>query len=298
MGYLYMLTVAILFSFGGTCAKLISPYFGPAFITFFRFSVGVCFLLLLKAVKRQPFRPDYRSTVKLLAGWILFGAVAKWMAYLTENYGLAHGPSYGNIVTQPSQAIFLTLTSVFLFHEKLSRKKIACIVLCLTGVLCISWNGRSPEMFLQENAPLMVLFLLSGVCAGSHVLSQKMIADRMDIIDSNLTIFTISGILSALPLIPQVAGGAISGIRPDIGCIFGILMFGFITGIGFYLNAKAIPLLPFYMIPILQSSMVIFAILWGALFFHETITIYIVVGTLMFLFGIIRLQLLNQDADA
>ncbi len=297
MGYLYMLTVAILFSFGGTCAKLISPYFGPAFITFFRFSFGVCFLLLLKAIKRQPFRPDYRSAVKLLAGWILFGAVAKWMAYLTENYGLAHGPSYGNIVTQPAQAIFITLTSVFLFHERLSRKKIVCIVLCLTGVLCISWNGRSPEIFLQENAPLMVLFLLSGVCAGCHVLSQKKVADRMDIIDSNLTIFTIAGILSAIPLIPQVAGGAISGIRPDIGCIFGILMFGFITGIGFYLNAKAIPLLPFYMIPILQSSMVIFAILWGALFFHETITIYIVIGTLMFLFGIIRLQLLNQTAE-
>lgn len=297
MGYVYMLSVALLFSFGGTCAKLISPYFGPAFITFFRFAVGVCFLLLLKAIRRQPFRKDYRASVKRLAGWILFGAVAKWMAYLAENYGLAHGPSYGNIVTQPAQAIFLTLTSVFLFHEKLSRKKVACIVLCLVGVLCISWNGRSLESFFQENALLMILFIISGICAGSHVLAQKMIADQMDIIDSNLTIFTISGILSGAALLPQVAEGALIGVHPNVGCIFGILMFGFITGIGFYLNAKAIPLLPFYMIPILQSSMVIFAILWGALFFHEAITVYIVAGTLMFLFGIIRLQLLNQRSE-
>ncbi len=297
MGYVYMLSVALLFSFGGTCAKLISPYFGPAFITFFRFAVGVCFLLLLKAIRRQPFRKDYRASVKQLAGWILFGAVAKWMAYLAENYGLAHGPSYGNIVTQPAQAIFLTLTSVFLFHEKLSRKKVACIVLCLVGVLCISWNGRSLESFFQENALLMILFIISGICAGSHVLAQKMIADQMDIIDSNLTIFTISGILSGAALLPQVAEGALIGVHPNVGCIFGILMFGFITGIGFYLNAKAIPLLPFYMIPILQSSMVIFAILWGALFFHEAITVYIVAGTLMFLFGIIRLQLLNQRSE-
>ncbi len=297
MGYVYMLSVALLFSFGGTCAKLISPYFGPAFITFFRFAVGVCFLLLLKAIRRQPFRKDYRASVKRLAGWILFGAVAKWMAYLAENYGLAHGPSYGNIVTQPAQAIFLTLTSVFLFHEKLSRKKVACIVLCLVGVLCISWNGRSLESFFQENALLMILFIISGICAGSHVLAQKMIADQMDIIDSNLTIFTISGILSGTALLPQVAEGALIGVHPNVGCLFGILMFGFITGIGFYLNAKAIPLLPFYMIPILQSSMVIFAILWGALFFHEAITVYIVAGTLMFLFGIIRLQLLNQRSE-
>ena len=55
MGYVYLLCVALLFSFGGTCVKLISPYFDAGYITFFRFAVGVLFLLLLKAVKRQPF---------------------------------------------------------------------------------------------------------------------------------------------------------------------------------------------------------------------------------------------------
>ena len=68
-------------------------------------------------------------------------------------------------------------------------------------------------------------------------------------------------------------------------------MFGFITGIGFYLNARAILLVPFYMVPILQSTMVIFAILWGVLFFHEKISIYIVAGTMTFMAGLIGLQL-------
>ena len=57
MGYLYLLCVALMFSFGGTCVKLIKPYFGPSYITCFRFLVGVVFLLLLKIVKRQKF-PD------------------------------------------------------------------------------------------------------------------------------------------------------------------------------------------------------------------------------------------------
>lgn len=291
MGYLYLLCVALMFSFGGTCVKLISPHFGPAYITFFRFAVGVCFLLLLKAAKQQRFQKDFLSSARLLAGWILFGAIAKWVAYLTENYALSHGPSYGNIVTQPAQTVFLTMSSVLLFKEKLPPRKLFCILLCMMGVLCISWNGRSLEVFFQENILLTGLFILSGFCAGCHVLSQKMIADRMDIIDSNLSIFAVSAILAFIPLIPGMAGGDLAGIHPGFSCIAGILMFGFITGIGLYLNARAILLVPFYMVPIIQSTMAIFAILWGVLFFHETISAYIVGGTVMFITGLIGLQL-------
>ena len=291
MGYLYLLCVAIMFSFGGTCVRLISPHFGPAYITFFRFAVGVCFLLLLKAVKRQSWQKNFFSAVRLASGWILFGAAAKWVAYLTENYALSHGPSYGNIVTQPAQTVFLTLSSVLLFKEKLPPRKLLCILLCMAGVLCISWNGRPLYVFFQENVLLTGLFILSGFCAGCHVLSQKMIADQMDIIDSNLSIFAVSAVLSALPLIPDAAGGGLIGVRPDLGCIAGILIFGFITGIGFYLNARAILLVPFYMVPIIQSTMAIFAILWGGLFFHEKISIYIIGGTVMFITGLIGLQL-------
>ncbi len=291
MGYLYLLCVAIMFSFGGTCVRLISPHFGPAYITFFRFAVGVCFLLLLKAVKRQSWQKNFFSAVRLASGWILFGAAAKWVAYLTENYALSHGPSYGNIVTQPAQTVFLTLSSVLLFKEKLPPRKLLCILLCMAGVLCISWNGRPLYVFFQENVLLTGLFILSGFCAGCHVLSQKMIADQMDIIDSNLSIFAVSAVLSALPLIPDAAGGGLIGVRPDLGCIAGILVFGFITGIGFYLNARAILLVPFYMVPIIQSTMAIFAILWGVLFFHEKISIYIIGGTVMFITGLIGLQL-------
>lgn len=297
MGYLYLLCVALMFSFGGTCVKLISPYFPPAYITFFRFSVGVCFLLLLKAVKRQPFRKDFFSAARLVVGWILLGAVAKWVAYLTENYALSRGPSYGNIITQPVQMVFLTLASVILFREKLPLRKLFCIFLCTAGVLCISWNGRPLEVFFQENILLTGLFILSGLCAGCHVLAQKMIADRMDIIDSNLSIFALSALLAMAPLIPGVMVGELSGIRPDFGCIAGILMFGFITGIGFYLNARAILLVPFYMVPVIQSTMAIFAILWGVLFFHEKISVYIAGGTALFILGIIGLQMKQKGKN-
>lgn len=295
MGYLYLFSVALMFSFGGTCVKLISPYFGPASISFFRFAVGVCFLLLLKAIKRQQFRQDFFPTARQALGWLLFGSITKWVAYLTENYALSHGPSYGNIVMQPAQTIFLTLSSVCFFREKLPPRKVFCILLCMGGVLCISWNGRPLEVFFQENILLTGLFILSGICGGCHVLAQKMIADQMDIIDSNLAMFAISAVLAGLPLIPDAATGSIIHGRPDLGCVAGILTFGFITGIGFYLNARAIPLVPFYMVPVIQSTMAIFAILWGILFFHEEISWFIIGGTGMFLLGLIGIQIKSKS---
>ncbi len=293
MGYLYLLAVAIMFSFGGTCNRMIKPYFSPSYIAFFRFFFGIIFLLLLKLILKQPFQKNIKQIVKILFWWILFGAVSKWLAYLTENMGFTLGPSYGNIITQPAQAVFITFSSVVLFHEKLSWKQILCIFLCISGVLCISWNGKDMSSFFHENIFATILFVFSGVCAGAHVLAQKMVAEKMDIIDSNLTIFLISAILSFVTVIPSTADGALTGVHPNLACILGILAFGFITGIGFYLNAKAIPLVPLYMVPIVQSTMVIFSIIWGVLFFHESVSFYIILGTIVFMIGLIWLQILN-----
>ncbi len=73
-----------------------------------------------------------------------------------------------------------------------------------------------------------------------------MVAGRLDIIDSNLAIFTLSGLFSLIPAAEPVFTGKIAFIRPDLACILAILAFGFITGMGFYLNAKAIPWCPLY----------------------------------------------------
>lgn len=293
MGYFYLLCIAVMFSFGGTYVKLIRPYFGPEYITFFRFAVGVAFLLLLRCFRQEEVKngPKPEKGVKSLAGWILFGAVAKWLGYLLENYALSQGPSYGNIVLQPVQTVTLTLFGVFLLKETLSLRKRLCILLCVAGVLLISWNGRSLEVFFRENAVITLIFVLSGISGASHILAQRMIVHEMNIIDANLSIFAISGVLAAIPLIPKTLGGALAGVRPSLPCFIAIFLFGMSTGLGFYLNAKAIPLVPFYMVGTIQNTLVIFAIIWGALFFQETITLYVIGGTALFLTGLLGLQL-------
>ena len=109
MGYVYLVMVALFFSFGGTSVKLIRPYFSPYMITFLRFFVAVFWLVGLKAVKRQSFRADFWPNLKKHWKWLAFGACAKLAAYLMENAALSVGVSYGNILTQPAQMILLTV---------------------------------------------------------------------------------------------------------------------------------------------------------------------------------------------
>ena len=291
MGVIYLLCVALLFSFGGTCAKTIGPYFRSEYISFFRFAVGVLFLFLLKLLKRHHFAKDYRQQLRSYGGWLLFGAAGKAVSYLTENYALTHGVSYGNILTQPAQLLFLTFLSVVVLKEKLTGRKALFLIPCVAGVLLVSWNGRALSDYLSGGLLLTCMYLISGMGSGCHIFAQKKLNGKMDIIDSNITMFTVSALITFVPTVPLTAAGAIEGVSPSLACIGAIALFGFITGIGFYLNAKAIPLVPLYMVPLIQCTMVIFAILWGVLFFHEPLTGYLIVGAVLFVSGIVGVQI-------
>ena len=283
MGYVYLILVALFFSFGGSCVKLIKPFFTPEMITFMRFGVGVLWLLLLKAVKRQSFRQDFRHAFRLHWKWLLFGAVAKWAAYMTENTALSIGVSYGNILTQPSQMVLLTVLGAVTLHEVLNRGEVLGVVCCVLGILLISWNGLSLEAFLEGNLFLTLLYVFSGCCAGLFVYAQKKVEHDFDILDSNLVMFMTAALLASVT--PLVKGTVLPSSMPDGRCMLAIAWFGFVTGIGFYLNAKAIPLVPFHMVALLQSTMVFFALAWGILFFREPVSIWVILGTLFFVLG-------------
>lgn len=288
MGYLYLLLVALFFSFGGSCVKLIRPFFAPSMITFMRFFVGVIWLLLLKTAKRQPFRRDFKASLKAHWPWLLVGALSKFLAYTTENIALSIGVSYGNILTQPSQMILLGLLGVLVLHEALTARNRLGIVLCVGGILLISWNGLSLEELMKENLFLTLLYVFSGACAGMFVFSQKKAAPDFDILDSNLFMFSAAACMAFLT--PLFRGELLPQAAPDLPCILAIAWFGFVTGIGFYINAKAIPMVPFRMVAPLQSTMVFFSLAWGVLFFHEPISVWIMAGTVMFVAGILLMQ--------
>ena len=234
MGYVYLMMVALFFSFGGTCVKMIKPYFDPSMITFMRFFVGVLWLLLLKAVKHQSFRSDFRASLRSHWKWLIFGALSKFASYMAENTALSIGVSYGNM-------------GATVLHEAMNRYKWSGVVLCVSGILLISWNGLSLDAFLGQNLALTLLYVLAGIGAGLFIFAQKKVADHFDILDSNLCMFAMAAAVSFL--VPVSQSSVIPSAMPDVRCFIAILFFVPDGGSsaeyhGLFLSGLGYPLLP------------------------------------------------------
>ena len=193
MGYIYLLIISLVFSFGGTLVKTASVMVDSTIISFMRFFVGVLFLLLFLAVRRQK--------VQLKFYWPVFmGAACKCLNYMTENYCLENGFSFGNILVRPVQCVAALALSYFIFSGKASPRKIAGIFLCSAGVVIISLNGQPLSAFGGENLLFTVLYILSGIGASGFTLAQKLLIDRMDSANMNLSMFLVASVITAAPI--------------------------------------------------------------------------------------------------
>ena len=70
-----------------------------------------------------------------------------------------------------------------------------------------------------------------------------------------------------------------------------LIALGAITGLAFLLVAKSLKSMSLVVSGMIQNSSAIFSLLWAAIFWHEPITAYVVVGTLIFFTGLIFINL-------
>ena len=282
MGYLLVLLVAVLWSLTGTLVKATGGIFPPEIITFSRFFFGVLVLIPIVLLSRQkPSREIFKNK------WIYIGAAGKCLNYFAENYGLSQGFSYGNIIVFPVQSILLILVSALILKEQIKAHHWVAIALCILGVGIISYNGLPLSVFFGPNFRLTLIFILSAIGAGFFLISQKMLLDQYTSGSMNLVMFSL-GALIALP--PAAAGIPRIGVL-SLGPILALIATGVSTGVSFLLSAKAMQKIPFFWLSILQNSSVLFSLLWASLFFQEPITRYIFIGVVLFLCGMVVLNL-------
>lgn len=283
-GYIYMVILAVLFSFGGILVKTSGTLFSPFMISFLRFGIGIVLLILLQLLRRKPLR------FHLLHRYILLAGIAKAVNYLLENIGLVGGFSYGNIFVWPVQAVVALIVSALVFHDKITKRSIAGTILCVFGVMVVVWNGAAPGELPKDQIGLFLLFLVSGIGAALFVVFQKLALRDFGSAETNLSVFVNGGAICLVPVIPGGAEGALPGTL-SVPALLSMLALGAITGIGFLLQAEAVRRIPLYIATVINSATVIFSLLWAAIFFHEPVTRYIVTGSLIFLAGILMINI-------
>lgn len=280
MGYLYLIFVSIVFSFGGALVKTASVMVNSTYISFMRFFVGAMFLLLFLTLRK--------NKIQLRFYWPVFlGAACKCLNYMTENYCLENGFSFGNILVWPVQCIAALAFSIFLFNEKPQLRKIIGVFLCIAGVVVISLNGKPVSSFGGENLLFTVLYIFSGIGASGFTIAQKLLIDRMDSANMNLSMFIIAAFITAAP-IPFTAE-IYTGFQ--LPAFLALVAFGLVTGVGFLVVAEAMKTVPLFMVTIIQCTTVPLTLLWGILFYHEPVTAWIIAGTAVFLIGMLAVNL-------
>lgn len=284
MAYVLLLTAVMMWSFVGVLVKYASLMVDSSTITFCRFLFGIVFLGLLIKCTNQDFKWGWGYK------WIWIGAAAKCVNYIFENIAVSVGYAYGIILGLPIQTVFLAVASVFYFGEKITLRKIISILLCIAGVVLVSWKGSFAEI-IDANLTT-VLFIIAAIGAGLHVISQKKLLGHMDSANMNFSTFLVSTVITGIPL-PYTfhTTGDIT-----LGAAAALVALGLITGISFYINSKALAKLPLLTIAIVNNVSVIFSLLWSWLFFNEPITEYVIAGAITFIIGIVLLSVPAKES--
>ena len=282
MGYFYLILQALIFSFGGLMIKSVGTMFSPFLTSCLRFTIGIAMLFLIQRIRTGRIRLTLTDRV------ILIGGVCKALHYLAENFGVMRGFSYGGVLVWPVQTIVVFLVSTLVYREKTGLRTLAGTILCVAGVITISWNGASLSVFLGSSGIIMAAFVLAGIGAAGFSISQKARIREMDIVEMNASMFTFGWLTTLLVLIPTVphATGAV-----NISGTISMLLLGIITCVGFLLQAAGIRTVPLLIATIIQSSSTVLTILWGVLFYHDPISRYVVLGTVFFMTGIVLVNL-------
>ncbi|WP_371373414.1 DMT family transporter [Sporomusa aerivorans] len=279
MAYILLLTAVVMWSFVGVLVKYASLMVDSNTITFCRFFFGVVFLGILIKTNQQDFKLGWHNK------WVWIGAISKCINYIFENIAIAIGFAYGNIINLPIQTVFLAIMSVFYFGENITFRKIIAIALCIVGVILVSWKGSFAAL-ISANLTT-VLFIISGIGAGVHILSQKKLIGQMDSANMNFSTFLLCTVITGAPVTQTFhTNGEFS-----MTGLFSLVALGLITGISFYISSKVLAKLPLLTIAIVTNLSVIFSLLWSWVFFNEPITGYIISGAVTFIIGIVFLSM-------
>ncbi|MBB6731582.1 DMT family transporter [Cohnella zeiphila] len=281
MSYLLLLLATLGWSFVGVLVQTAGTMTDSAVISFCRFFFGVLFLGIYLFLR------DGKVQLRFGLKWIWIGAMGKAINYIFENLALNMGYSYGNILVQPVQTVVLLIAAGLLFKEKISRRGWVAAAFCVAGVIVVGWNGTPLDELAKGSGLTTLLFTLAGIGAAVHVLSQRMLLKTMDNGNMNLSVFLVSTVLVALPVPVQSHG--ITGPVTAWACA-ALVLLGVITGLSFFWFAEAIKRVPFAIVAIVGNCSVLFSILWAYLFFRDPITVYVIGGTLIFVIGLLVLN--------
>lgn len=268
-----LLFTMLLFGTIGTLSRFINMPSGV--ICLGRAFFGVIIIIAVITLRRE--KPDYEA-IRRNAGWLILSSFLMCCNWICQFEAFKYTTIAAGTLCYYMQPVFYILAASIVLREKLSPRKIMCVIIAFCGMILVSG-------VLQTGLKLSELRgVLFGVTGGFFYAMVVLINKYMkDISPMNTTIVQLA-LVSVIMLPYCTATGLFSQVTVTHVGIVCLLILGFLhTGIGYIIYFDAVNRLPAQTVGILSYIDPVEAVLLSAFFLKEPVTVYTIAGAVMIL---------------
>lgn len=271
-GYLWLFFTVTIFSTYEVVGRLFAEDIHPLWVNAIRFSIGGLVLLpwATKAIREQGLRLQAKDFLALFGLGFLNAGICMGLMQTSLQYTEASTAA----VLISSNPLFVSLLSVFIFNEPLTKDKIAALLLGITGMILVA-GGLKAEGSLGP-----ILAIAASVVWAVYTVAGKHLSQRYGSLVLNSLSFLLGGgflvILSTFLHLP------LTGVQGN-NLLLLIYLGVVVTGIGYYAFFTGLLYLDttigaavFFLKPVLAT-------LFAFLLLEEPITMGKVAGTIVIL---------------
>ena len=268
-----LLSAALLWSLWGVFSRLLGIDFG---IFYQAFSRGLIIFLILFGgllVKRN-WKKILPADYKWFLGMGLFGLLSAVSAFIAFNYLTIGTTLFAFYAASTLGGYFL---GSILFREKLTRIKIVSLLISLAGLFVIfSLTFERADLFYLS------LSALGGFgFAGWQIFSKK-VSDRYSLIQ----VMTIDNLIFTVISLFLTLGFKESIILPNLSFLwFIVVLFALLVLGAAFLNIYGFRHLEAQKGSLIMLLEPVFGVIFGWLFYRESLTIYPLIGGALIIFG-------------
>ena len=288
----YLKLATMSFFFGGVfiAGRAIAGDIEPSMTAFLRFSVATVMLLIILIWKEKQIPiPTPRQFIGLTA--LGFTGVFAYNLFLLS--GLETVSSSRSSVIVATNPVFITLLSVAFLGDRLTRRKLVGIGLCVSGAMFVASHGNLRSLI--DFSPGDIAIVICAICWASYSVIGKHVLNTL----SPLVSVTYASLLGLLMLLPVVIyrGGFQAIYSFDVSiwlAIFYMGIFGTVCAFLFYYQGiKTIGVVRagafINLIPVSTIILALFIL-------NEEIDVSIIIGTILTISGIFLVNSQSKPA--
>ncbi|WP_245510591.1 DMT family transporter [Antarcticimicrobium sediminis] len=258
-GIVWMLLTGMCFVAVTALVKSLGPRIPAAEAAFLRYALALVFVLpMLRPMLNAKLTPGLWGMFAL-RGVLHSGGVMLWFFAMTR-IPLAELTALNYL-----SPVFVTIGAALFLGEKLALRRIAAISAALLGAAIILRPG-----FREVEPGHLAMLIVATVFGGSYLVA-KVLADRV----SPTVVVGMLSIWVTIGLAPFAIAVWVTPTLQELGILFAVASFATAGHLMMTLALRAAPITVTQPVTFLQ---LVWAMLLGAVVFHEAIDIWVVVG--------------------